>query len=289
MIKGIKNSIRSVLPIRDPLSQAKGNHTRSFVSYSVMRSGQHLILDWLSRGLKNTFHLNHCWIERNGFCYTFMNWDHLTFKSGSLIEHSKGLSGQKSIERSLQENSYNCIYSFENQTGEDLIHKRFLSKIKGTKIYIIRDPYNCIASNLKLHYKQGTDPKREIKNRAKILSTLLGAASQTEDHRIVINYNKFVQSKDYRCKLASDLGLNESHGSEALDYVPDFAGGSSFSGLDQAPSLKQNVLERWREFESDSLYRDALSEGHLRQLAREFFWDCPEVLKIEQALFRSIR
>lgn len=156
---------------------------------------------------------------------------------------------------------------------EDVVPDHFayrgLCKAYGFPVVVIlRDPANWLASTFR-HPK--TTPAR-IRNKLGKFRRLLEMAVRNPVHEnvVFINYNQFIADAPYRVRLANDLGLiSLEQADSALERVPDFGGGSSFEGLAEQASL--DVEQRWRQYEHDSAYRQALSDPVLRRMANEFF------------------
>ncbi len=152
-------------------------------------------------------------------------------------------------------------------------------------LLILRDPYNWLASwyawqdelgfrfredeefrhytiNLWKHYArlylQWKDETREIDHDAQI--------------RVLVNYNQWTSSTEYRKKLAAQLGLQFTDKGREKMSINGY--GSSFDGMTYNGKASQlKVLERWNNFEKDPDFQ-ALFDDELIELGEKIF---PEI------------
>ena len=91
---------------------------------------------------------------------------------------------------------------------------------------------------------------------------------------VCINYNQWFQEKDYRRKLASQLGVSFSDA--GLTTVPNVGGGSSFDGIQmngQARSM--DVTMRWQQYVKDPAFRALFERESVWQYSQQIFGDLP--------------
>jgi len=164
----------------------------------------------------------------------------------------------------------------ERATEEDLYHGGAV-KILGPSrerinIMVLRDAFNTFASVRK--------SKRRMRRRLKTFypehwkryaREFLRESSLLPESTIMVSYNHWFSSAEYRRDLASRLKLPTSE--IGLDTLSVDGGGSSFSGQelqDRAQSL--NVMARWRHYRHDLSYLGALDPETIR-LSDEIFGD----------------
>ncbi len=138
---------------------------------------------------------------------------------------------------------------------------------KRTCILIMRDPFNIFASRIKkgdfvfkltqTHVKMWIQHAREAIGDTSFLPNLL-----------VISYNDWVSSEQYRRRLESLLGLPETD--KGIDEI--FGVGSSFDGKKyDGRATQMDVLRRWRGFGAHKAYRQLIRRDDLWQLSRTIF------------------
>lgn len=220
----------------------------------MQRSGQHVIIDWLCRGLGQTVHFNHCWSRRVGAGYV------LTPGRGRRVVYEKGapvsdtfVEGDVTVGLTRHFNA--LVYSFEDYryNAPDLSRVR-----RGTQsIIIVRDHYNWLASTLRHGRTDDAAMVRKVQAYRALMEQVIGGGQP------VIHYNRFVLDPAYRMEQAAALRLPDAVAAEtALGNVPDFGGGSSFGGRRPAG----DVLGRWRAYADDPRFRRLASDPELVRL-----------------------
>jgi hypothetical protein len=144
------------------------------------------------------------------------------------------------------------------------------NRIQG--VLILRDPYNIIASRMKLF---GDDPQRkpeilgQWKQHAK---EFLGQTRHLPKDTVMISYNSWFASKEYRRLISEKLGLVFSDLRKNEMMV-----GSSFEGSQNPQSM--DVFGRWRHYISDAGFRKLfLADPVANELAEEIFGDPARVI-----------
>ena len=120
--------------------------------------------------------------------------------------------------------------------------------------------------------KHEINTEADLRDKIRITKGFLAEERDNKpDNRFVkISYNHFVRDPEYRLKIANQLGLSVTpYVEEALGEVPDFGGGSSFSGT-QTFELEA-VFKRWEAYKDDPLFRELLDDSELRALSEQFF------------------
>jgi len=244
-----------------------GNAT--YLSFSMQRSGQHLIIDWICRGLGDIAHINHCrrYLRFRGIRLEPMVGRVSVYGNGDVTD------GGKMSREAMCQFVKQFQYSREYYSVEDVLptvtgYRSLCVRYGNPMIIILRDPANWLASTLK-HSKSN---RRMVKRKVDMLKNLLdiGIRSSKLPNAAVVNFNRFIVDSSYREDLAERLGLMSLDNAEsALHNVPDFGGGSSFGGHDH--STVADVSQRWRTYENDPFYRSLLADRELRSLSEEYF------------------
>jgi len=151
--------------------------------------------------------------------------------------------------------------------------QKVLGASRETKtVLILRDAFNTFAS---VH--------RGIRRRRARLKTFyakhwkayarefLGETSFLPADTVKISYNGWFLDEEYRKKIAAQLGFEYTN--EGINEVRGYGGGSSFTGQKfDANAQKMDVLNRWKHFEEDPIYRAALDEETV-SLSNRIFGD----------------
>ncbi|MBD3407217.1 MAG: hypothetical protein GF411_13945 [Candidatus Lokiarchaeota archaeon] len=132
-----------------------------------------------------------------------------------------------------------------------------------TKILVIRDPFNTMASL----YKVGRGIPQDIKRWKKLAREAMGKTDFIGFDHIFL-YNKWFNDRQYRYDMAKNLGFEYRCDNKK---VYDFGGGSSFDGVkyDGKPR-RMDVMHRWQEFRSDNNFRK-LFDNEVIELSNELF------------------
>ncbi|MFC3285501.1 hypothetical protein [Litchfieldella rifensis] len=240
-------------------------------TYSLQRSGQHLVLDWIGRGLDGkSAHFNHCRFHRKGVSFSFVPVaGRVIIYNSGMREVDSGKQGKENVFGFSQEFSYRKeIYSMEDVDFNRLPY-RTLNCIADKVVVILRDPCNWLASSM----KHGRSTQEKLVKKKEILKKYLRKFySRREDEKFIfIDYNKFVSSCEYRKDLFVKLSLdNFIEAEQAMNDIPEFGGGSSFSGINSTIT-QENVFERWLVYKNDKTFADILGDDELIFLAEKFF------------------
>lgn len=277
MITRIKYHLKSFLPVKaDIPGNSKDNGSpRTFVTLSLKRSGQHAVINWLCTQARDIVHFNHCNFERRNACYWITASTNRVVQYKGSEKFDNGVQQRDDLIQLLSriDNYKQLLYSFEDFDVEHKQLRKYILKESPTVVIIIRDPYNWLASTLKrkdCDYEQLVKKKRVL---IKHLEYALHLKKYPGYPLIFINYNKWVTDQEYRKEICRLLAIPFSDSlDKAILEVPDFGGGSSFSGARTiTEKFSSNVFYRWKEFISDSLYRELLDDNYLAELSRSFF------------------
>lgn len=273
----IKHHLKNLLPVEAiaPVQNLKNNQARKFVTFSLKRSGQHAVINWLCSQIQDIAHFNHCNFERK----RLSNW--ITPINNRVIQYDgnekidSGIQDYHEMVNLLSELKHynNLLYSFEDIDIQNKILNKYIHNNNPTVIIILRDPYNWLASTLKRKDCSHQQLIVKINILVKYLEQALSLRSYLDCPTITINYNKWVNDINYRKDICLKLDTSFSASADkSILEVPDFGGGSSFDGT--APikeNFNNNVLNRWKEFASDPIYRELLNEPRLTGLSKSYF------------------
>lgn len=207
------------------------------IIYTLKRSGSHAIFNWICRANEPAIHFNGCKDSNIQYPQNL-----ILYNNNKRKFMGKNYSKKWDYFQKVDHKKYNMflLYGFENCL---LAKKKKYKKYK--EAIILRDPRNWIASCLQVNAKPLT---HLYKNYFK-------------DDRYKILYDLWFNSKKYRKKICSDLklkfsdkGLNEVylHGKSSFDK-------KEFDGKAQ----KMKVLERYKEFENNDLYKIKIKEYNI--------------------------
>lgn len=278
----------------------------------LQRSGNHAIIRWLISQFSdmNTIFANNV---KHGDSNPLLTCDLLeindiktTFDKENIHNLSNKLFLYSYEDASSKMNNDDFISSVFSTDFEKNKNTYIGESLNEFSIVIIRDPFNFFSSRLKkINELTGSSCITIIKdNWIKTASLALGDIKQEHvDHPIiVINYNKWFKSKDYRKHLSKKL--HGKFSDKTLLQVSQEGGGSSFDGTEYTKmSFKlfwskkkrllyiqtyknifknfrklfaqggQNmkVLERWRNMTSDETYKFIFSDTRLIKYSERIF------------------
>ncbi|MAS96513.1 MAG: hypothetical protein CMO55_25270 [Verrucomicrobiales bacterium] len=247
-----------------------------FVSFGLQRSGQHLMIEWICRGLlPDTLHLNHCVFFRDGLSFklTPFNGRRVIYCNETIDD--SGAQGQSDFNKSLPYPSpQHLFFSLEDRSPEENDEKAFIKSHNPFLVFFLRDPANWLASGL----RHGLHDPESLRDNKEILKLYLEIAlkhKQLNSKYIDINYNRFCQDIQYRSKLSTCFKpFNFKHAEHALEKIAKFGGGSSFSN---GATSSSNTFDRWRDYEHDETFRSILNDRKLLELSQNYFGDIPAI------------
>ena len=140
-----------------------------FLVFSMKRSGQHAIINWMLSQSKKSIHYNNCKI-----------------KKGFVVSKHKG--------KRIEDGDYLTICSIEDRPID--------TSFKNVKyIVILRDPFNLVASRLRSTYPKMSSGMWTIWKQH--VRTALASKDIID-----INYNEWFKDINYRRLISNKLGLN---------------------------------------------------------------------------------
>jgi len=264
----MKQIVNKLRPRKFYTSGADVSQKSIFTSFGLQRSGQHLIIEWICRGLQpDAIHFNHCRFFREGFGYK------LTPVAGRRVLYynktinDSGIQGRENLQSSLPDVlPSNLFFSIEDINPLELDYKKLLNAHKVLSFIVLRDPANWLASGLRhgLHDSESLQRNKDtLKMYLKIALHKIMLVKGCQD----VNYNRFCQDFDYRCKLSEVFDqFDLDYAEKALDNTPSFGGGSSFKN-----KKSSNVFDRWKEYQRDKVFRSILNDRELLELSNAYF------------------
>lgn len=271
--------------------------------FGIRRSGNHGIISWIMDGYSGVgVHLNDVWMSArldpykdcvNLVVQGIPYWKCSSYPLG-LVKHgiknivkgsinpdfkSKDTKVNIELIRNLSPKDF-LIHSYENKKLDEPYFSKFELKRESClgvsdnryEVIILRDPFNLFASLLS--HKVLGERSHELSNLVEIYKQhakeFLGVTNILGNKGVFINYNQWFSSIEYRLDIARKLGFETS--GEQYKKVSNIGWGSSFSGVQFNEKANQmQVLERWRNFVEDPLYRDILRDSELRELSDNIF------------------
>lgn len=241
--------------------------SKAYVIIGMKRSGHHGTVMWISANIPNgTILFNDCC---NGW--------------GSKILLPSNYQSPQAQEIAVGDvrDIRNAIFNIED-LNMDKLDKHDIMNFHNVKRYrekylilVIRDPWNWLASRIKM----GGSVLKELPNKINYYNKHCEFALKSKTYKyaknvIVINYNDWFSDVDYRSYLSEKLNLEPNNGYNGMNILSTRGGGSSFDNLKyQNKAQKMNVLNRWK------FYKDS-----------EFFHDCIKQIPIEhQNMFPKIK
>lgn len=245
-----------------------------FTFFALRRSGHHAVMIWLAYRFKlPIFLLNDITPYTDPYLTTTFanNWD----KGSDWFVHIEDVEQTRNVHKHCLMISIQDFNITSLADGRDVIWERQRTigeSLKLRTILVLRDPFNMLASRW---YKPGPVPK--LRDDSEILDTweiyaeeYLGLTTFLKS-KIVINYNLWFLSIDYRKQLSAQIGIPFTD--TGLNVVTKAGGGSSFdlTSYDGRGS-EMKVLERWKVCQHDKRFIEAFRERQkLANLYRKIF------------------
>ena len=255
------------------LEQKQFSHDKEIRITGISRSGNHAVINWILAHIREK---NFCFLNCTEPKFNpFESCRPLGPEEKGWYTNISNLNFNQEVKGNFVWKDY-LLFSHEDTFLGPLVHPKFLEKreqwvgrARSKKdILIIRDPFNLFASRRKAGFfldqgnHSGHKPmsvnsvRRIYKQHAK---EVLGKSNFLKE-KIVINFNLWVRSQDYRSTIVKKLGL-KNHTDEGMREVSHVAGGSSFDGTSiPARELHRRLEERWKEYAGESDFREIFDE-----------------------------
>ena len=284
-------------------------------AYGLMRSGNHAIIEWVQNQ-----HSDHVTCFLNNVKHG--DYDPYTNHKLKVLT---GIEEQIDIEELRWLNKRLLIYSYEDQHELESKNLTFLESVfqrdfeekrqhylgnsrHRFDLLIIRDPFNFLASRLKLLQVRGplggvSSPGLIIENWKILAREAVKLIQNPLPGKIVANYNQWATDLAYRQQLSQRLlGTFDD---SSMNKISQFGGGSSFRNPDRLTMAmimsrwkklfhvrryftlghywrrfissinEKKVFERWKHFASDENFREMILDYELLELSRELFGEIP--------------
>lgn len=256
----------------------------------LMRSGNHAIIEWIMQ-------------QHEGQAICFLN----NIRHGDYDPYENyqqrvlhGISEKIDTEDLRVQKKHLLIYSYEDLAeleleDTDFFHSVFQPDFEAKRshylkdsqhffnVFIIRDPFNCLASRIKLIRTRGslggTSDLRLIMHDWEMLARVAAQLiAHPRKNNIVISYNRWVTDIDYRKQLSAQL--LGTFCDSSMDKISTFGGGSSFLSTSSqnnfgAGIADLKVFERWQLFKSDPDFLQALADPAILELSEKIFGEIP--------------
>ncbi len=228
--------------------------------YGLRRSGNHAITEWLLKNLsgKNERHvITHRLVSSGDACYL-----------NAINEYMD--SPRLTVDYMFaKQNFSNLIITYEDVTHHFV--PEFSSGF--AKLVIIRDIEGLLASRYKQMINTAQLGNSGLLQRSNRLFGINGEtfemwksfALSTNEECLLIKFEEWVASKDYRDDLASKLGLDNI---DITDTIADYGGGSSFS-VQTTPPTAQELANRASEVELPESIRERIYMDDISNLRKQ--------------------
>ncbi|UJH92461.1 hypothetical protein LZ575_08175 [Antarcticibacterium sp. 1MA-6-2] len=260
---------------------------KEFRLVGLSRSGNHGVINWIINQLEGRYCFLNCTEPKHNPFSTVrpLNADGDVYRTNirdfNLDQEKTGKFSSKDF---LLYNHEDCFLGPLNGKFFQQKKTEWTGESKERKdILLLRDPYNLFASRLKSglirgHYTHhGSKPislltlQRLYKQHAR---EFLGEKNYLKN-KILINFNLWARSRDYREKLAIELGIPFTD--KGFKEVTEVAGGSSFDGTKfSGMAHKMDVNDRWKKYAADPEFQD-LFDPEINELATRIFGEIEPV------------
>ena len=218
---------------------------------ALQRSGHHAIINWIvANSAGPTCFLNDCRLNVNPFLTCAQD------------------EGIGPIPKNL------LIYNYEDRELSELFTLEFMDNRTrwfgksecSVYVLIMRDPFNNFASK----YRWAGLWKSYAKE-------FLGLTNFMPAPKVFLNYNSWFADDQYREEMASRLELVSADKglTEVAKWGPN-TWGDSFDNMNfDGRALEMKVLERWRYFADDPVFRNLFRDSELLSLSEKIFGAIP--------------
>lgn len=191
--------------------------------FSMRRSGQHGVINWIVENAESAEHYDDC---------QFLGDKGIIKRAGGRVITKATFQNIKTFRRLL------TVVNGEDQQVKDFSNW-FPERVPYKQAVLLRDPYNMMASRIKGgHTKIGFPADLEMWKQL--------AMDALKDNIFIIKFNNWFQNIEYRKTLASTLGFSLPFMDLGLQKVGK--GTSSFDGGKfNGKAQEMDVLNRWRQ------------------------------------------
>ena len=236
---------------------------------ALQRSGHHAIINWISANAPGSVcFLNNCRPNTDPFLMC---------------------AGDERIELALKDL---LIYNYEDRGLTEVFTQDFLNQKRewfgqsssAVHILVLRDPFNNFASKYRwaVNGTKWTPPMEWVTGELPGLwksyaKEFLGQTRMLPAPKVFINYNRWFADNEYRCEIATRLGLVTADKglAEVARWGPN-TWGDSFDNLDfDGRANEMRVFERWRSFADDVVFTGLFRDRELVRLSEDIFGVIP--------------
>jgi hypothetical protein len=238
----------------------------------MSRSGNHAIINWITaQSPGRTCFLNCAEPGHNPFVSARPRTPELpgwraSYRDFEIEAERAGRRSRKDLLIHSYEDTF--LGPFKKPENEARHDAELGSSGRRIDLLILRDPRNLFASRLASGYGWLED---ELVARvwSQHAREFLGLRRNLRQERLMLSYNQWVASADYRREVAAVLGLEFDDA--AARKVPAAAGGSSFDGTAyDGRAEEMPVLRRWHDFLGDRRFHRLLTPAVLELSDRIF-------------------
>lgn len=253
--------------------------------FALRRSGHHAILNWIRYQLPDRYcFLNECQVGKNPFTSCS--------RANSLVKHWAGehrYLNWKQEQRGCWAKKGILIHNYEDGDFRDYLQQAtpnqeqawIGSSARHLSILILRDPFNLFASKFRWARGKTLTPDfshlQTLPQLWKVYAKEFLNQTHFLEEKVNISYNDWLVDQSYRDQIASQIGFkNQDLGLDEVAKWGPTTWGDSFDGLKfdgQARQMK--VLERWRQYQDDPLFRSLFQDAELWELSRSIFGVIP--------------
>jgi len=239
----------------------------------MSRSGNHAIINWiLSQASGRTCFLNCAEPQSNPYVTARpLDSGHRIIANFPEFDVEAELVGKFADKDLLLVSHEDCFLGTVAKGAYEDNHDSFVGpSLSRRDVLILRDPFNLFASRLRGQFgsvSTGT-ALRIWKQHAR---EFLGVRRYLKHPRILIDYNQWATSQDYRQEIAEQLGLQFSDSS--VEKVAAAGNGSSFDGRRyDGRATCMRILDRWKHFIGSEAYA-AIFDHEAHALSQRIFGD----------------
>lgn len=272
-----------------------------------MRSGNHAIIEWILH-------------QYSGHAVCFLNnvahGDHDPYATcRQRVLHGIDANIDEKTLRRMQKRL--LVFSYEDRLDAERPDMDFIDSVfspefrehrtryVGTSrtaldVLVIRDPFNCIASRLKLLESRGpmggaTDMERVVANWKRLAARAIAFMANPDPGTVVARFNQWVADQRYREELSRLLGGRYTDSS--MRRMSRFGGGSSFDApapafaalsRTQTP-LATRTAARWTLYRHAEVFRGLMRDPTLLELSERLFGELPGTRDFVRSLQAHVR
>jgi hypothetical protein len=242
----------------------------------LKRTGNHAITTWILEQQKLTgkvAHLNNVKVNENPYRCKYQNLIYYYPEYKRKIEQYRKQGQGNFIPRDC------LIYSYEDYPLEHIFtqdferkHDLYLGRANQRyDILIVRDPFNLFASRLKINFLKVKSKQYDFVDLwIQYAKEYLGETNYLKHNKIVINYNLWTSSIEYRQQLAQKLNIEFTDA--GIDKVHGCGGGSSFDRITMnGQGDRMDISNRWKHFIGDRHYLEIFKNQELLKYSSKIF------------------